>query len=71
MKADSKLMKHLNFPHSAIFQLCFLHTDFLIQQKGRFPKGALIDPHMLTSLGGQVIIFSNKTTLKMAAELII
>ena len=30
-----------------------------------------IHPHTLTSLGGRVTIFSNKTTFKMAAELVI
>ena len=30
-----------------------------------------IDPHTLTSLGGYVTIFSDETTLKMAAEPVI
>ena len=37
----------------------------------KFAVVAGIDPHTLTSLGGYVTIFSDKTTLKMAVKHII
>ena len=43
-------------------------TKFLV---GSYTWRSNIHPHTLTSLGGRVTIFSDKTTFKMAAEPVI